>query len=146
MVEINLEPHASAELDIAASYNGFAFVIDGSVRIGDTQLKTGQVGWLNRSTDVGTSVLRVVAGESGARLVLYAGQPQGDPIVSYGPFIGDSKQDIARLFAEYQSGRFPRLSELKKQQALPGQTRCGSCRHSPPTNLTLASRRWVRDC
>ena len=116
MVEINLEPHASAELDIAASYNGFAFVIDGSVRIGDTELNTGQVGWLDRSTDVGTSVLRVVAGESGARLVLYAGQPQGDPIVSYGPFIGDSKQDIARLFAEYQSGRFPRLSELKKQQ------------------------------
>jgi quercetin 2,3-dioxygenase len=88
----------------------------GSVRIGDAELKIGQVGWIDRPTDVGTSVLRVVAGESGARVVLYAGQPQGDPIVSYGPFIGDSKQDIARLFAEYQSGRFPRLSELKKQQ------------------------------
>jgi redox-sensitive bicupin YhaK (pirin superfamily) len=61
-------------------------------------------------------VLRLVADESGARLILYAGQPQEDPIVSYGPFIGDSKQDIARLFAEYQAGRFPRLSELKKQQ------------------------------
>ncbi|MGA8732852.1 MAG: pirin family protein, partial [Terriglobales bacterium] len=83
MVEINLEPYASAELDIPASYNGFAFVIDGSVRIGDTELTTGQVGWLDRSTDVGTSVVRVVAGESGARMVLYAGQPQGDPIVSY---------------------------------------------------------------
>ena len=116
IVEINLEPNASAELDIPASYNGFAFVIDGSVRIGDTELNTGQVGWLDRSTDVGTSVLRVAARESGARLVLYAGRPQGDPIVSYGPFIGDSKQDIARLFAEYQSGRFPSLSELKKQQ------------------------------
>ena len=62
------------------------------------------------------SVLRVVAGESGARLVLYAGQPQGDPIVSHGPFIGDTKQDIARLFAEYQAGQFPRLSELNKQE------------------------------
>jgi hypothetical protein len=81
-------------------------------------LNTGQVGWLDRPTDNGTSVLRVVAGESGARLILYAGQPQGDPIVSYGPFIGDSKQDIARLFAEYQAGRFPRLSELKKAAAL----------------------------
>jgi quercetin 2,3-dioxygenase len=82
MVEINLEPNASAELDIPASYNGFAFVIDGSVRIGDTELNTGQVGWLDRPTDSGTSVLRVVAGESGERLVSYAGQPQGDPIVS----------------------------------------------------------------
>ena len=116
MVEINLEPHASAEQDIPTSYNGFAFVIDGSVQISDTVLNTGQVGWLDRPTDKGTSVLRVVADESGARLILYAGQPQGDPIVSYGPFIGDSKQDIARLFAEYQAGRFPRLSELKKQQ------------------------------
>ena len=69
MVEINLEPNTSAELDTPASYNGFAFVIDGSVRIGDTELNTGQVGWLDRSTDVGTSVLHVVARESGARLL-----------------------------------------------------------------------------
>ena len=79
-------------------------------------LNTGQVGWLDRPSANGTSVLRMAADESGARLILYAGQPQGDPIVSHGPFIGDSKQDIARLFAEYQAGRFPRLSELKKQQ------------------------------
>jgi hypothetical protein len=64
----------------------------------------------------------VTAGESGARLILFAGQPQGDPIVSYGPFIGDSKQDIARLFAEYQTGGFPRLSELKRQQGSSNQT------------------------
>src|SRR5271168_4367502 len=117
MVEINLEPLASAEQDIPASYNGFAFVIDGSVQIGDTVLNTGQVGWLDRQSATDTSVLRIVADKSGARLILYTGQPQGDPIVSFGPFIGDSKQDIARLFSEYQAGRFPRLSELRKQHA-----------------------------
>jgi len=116
MVEINLELHAAAEQDIPASYNGFAFVIDGSVQIGDTVVNTGQVGWLDRPSATGTSVLRLAADDPGARLILYAGQPQGDPIVSHGPFIGDSKQDIARLFAEYQAGRFPRLNELKKQQ------------------------------
>ena len=110
MVEINLEPRASAEQEMPASYNGFAFVIDGSVQIGETVLDTGQVVWLDRPSDQGASVLRVVAGESGARLILYAGQPQLDPIVSYGPFIGDSKQDIARLFAEYQGEGFPALA------------------------------------
>jgi hypothetical protein len=117
MVEINLEPGASAEQEVPVSYNGFAFVIGGSVRIGETTLNTGQVGWLDRPTDNDASVVRVVAGESGARLILYAGQPQGDPIVSYGPFIGDTKQDIARLFAEYQAGQFPRLSELKNRNS-----------------------------
>ncbi|HET6180383.1 MAG TPA: pirin-like C-terminal cupin domain-containing protein [Candidatus Sulfotelmatobacter sp.] len=116
MVEINLEPGVSAEQELPVSYNGFAFVIGGSVRIGETTLNTGQVGWLDRPPDNDASVVRVVAGESGARLILCAGQPQGDPIVSYGPFIGDTKQDIARLFAEYQAGQFPRLSELKKQE------------------------------
>ena len=116
MAEIYLEPYASAEQEVQTSYNGFAFVVDGSVRIGETVLNAGQVGWLDRPSDEGVSVVRVVAGESGARLILYAGQPQGESIVSYGPFIGDAKQDIARLFAEYQAGQFPRLSELRKER------------------------------
>ena len=73
MVEINLEPHASADQEVPASYNGFAFVIDGSVRIGETVLKAGQVGWLDRPSADDATVLHLVAGESGARLVLYAG-------------------------------------------------------------------------
>jgi quercetin 2,3-dioxygenase len=115
IVEIRLEPYASIEQDVPDSYNGFAFVIDGSVQIGETTLKAGQVGWLDRPSGNDKGVVRVVAGESAARLVLYTGQPQGDSIVSYGPFIGDSKQEIVRLFAEYQAGQFPRLSELRKE-------------------------------
>jgi quercetin 2,3-dioxygenase len=60
-------------------------------------------------------VLHMAANEEGARLVLYAGQPQGNPIVSYGPFIGDSKEDIVRLLAEYRAGQFVRVSELARQ-------------------------------
>jgi redox-sensitive bicupin YhaK (pirin superfamily) len=48
--------------------------------------------------------------------VLAAIGDRGIHAYAYGPFIGDSKQDIARLFAEYQAGGFPRVSELKKQQ------------------------------
>ena len=46
------------------------------------------------------------------RLVLYAGQPQGDPIVSYGPSIGDSKQDIVRLYTEWHRYDFTTVVEL----------------------------------
>lgn len=59
-------------------------------------------------------VLRLVAGDEGARVVLYAGQAQGDRIVSHGPFIGDSKEDIVRLYTEYRAGRFERLSTLAR--------------------------------
>ena len=114
MAEITMDPHASVDQDIPMSYNGFAFLIRGSVTIGEDAvlLKTGQLGWFDRPASEDMSVLHVVAGEEGARLVLYAGQPQGDRIVSYGPFIGDSKEDIVRLFTEYRAGQFVRLSDL----------------------------------
>jgi hypothetical protein len=90
------------------------FQIRGSIQIAPdaTFLKTGQTGWLDRPKVDGPSLLRVTAREEGARLVLYAGQPQGDAIVSYGPFIGDSKQDIVRLYTEFQTGEFVSLTEL----------------------------------
>jgi hypothetical protein len=47
-----------------ASYNGLAFVIDGSVQLDDTVLNTGQVGWLDHPSETGASVLRMVANES----------------------------------------------------------------------------------
>jgi quercetin 2,3-dioxygenase len=77
---------------------------------------TGSVGWLaepelNASSDVAS--VRITAGKDGARLVLYAGERQGDPIVQHGPFVGDSRADIVRLSDLYRSGKMPRVSELE---------------------------------
>ena len=117
IAEIAMSARAHVEQKIPTSYNGFAYVIRGAVRIGEDGAlpKAGQVGWLDRPETEGTSVLRMVAGEEGARVVLYAGQAQGDPIVSHGPFIGDSRDDIVRLYAEYRAGRFDRLSDLARR-------------------------------
>jgi hypothetical protein len=116
ITEIILEPHASIDQEIPSSYNGFVFTLRGSIHAGGdgALVKAGQIGWLDRLKVDGASSLRVTAGEEGARAVFYAGQPQGDPIVSYGPFIGDSKQDIIRLYTEFQSGQFVSLRELVK--------------------------------
>ena len=78
--------HATIDQDIPLSFNGFIYVIRGSIEVADSAMlvKTGQVGWLDRPAGKGTSVLSMTAGEEGARVVLYAGYPQGDPIVSHG--------------------------------------------------------------
>jgi redox-sensitive bicupin YhaK (pirin superfamily) len=117
LVEISLDGKATFEQELPAPYNGFVFVAGGSASVGDNvaPLATGQVGWLDRPEGSGSSVLRMIAGPGGARLILYAGQPQGDAIVSHGPFIGDSKDDIVRLYQEYRAGEFPRLSELARR-------------------------------
>ena len=68
-------------------------------------LRPGQVGGLDRPEAAGDSTLRIT-GTTRARALLYAGQPQGDPLVSYGPFIGDTREDIVRVMGEYRAGRY----------------------------------------
>jgi redox-sensitive bicupin YhaK (pirin superfamily) len=117
LVELVMDVGASVDQDLPTSYNGFVYVLRGSVRAGEnaTPLTTDHTGWLDRPEGEGPSVLRFTAGDEGARLVLYAGQPQGDAIVSHGPFIGDTQEDIARLYAEYRAGRFERMSQLARR-------------------------------
>ena len=114
IVEMTMKAGASIEQDLPATYNGFVFVLNGSVRVGDdaAPIERNHVGWLDRPRGDGVSAVRLAAQAEGARLVLYAGQPQGAPIVSHGPFIGDTVDDLKRSYQEYREGRFPRLSDI----------------------------------
>jgi redox-sensitive bicupin YhaK (pirin superfamily) len=116
LVDIRLERGVSFEQQLPDSYNGFLYVLDGAVSVGAerTRLLAGQVGWLAGAL-VNTSnggALRITAGGDGARLMLYAGERQGVPIVMHGPFVGENREDIKRLSDLYRSGKMPRISEL----------------------------------
>jgi redox-sensitive bicupin YhaK (pirin superfamily) len=114
LADISLDARAVVVQDLPASYNGFVYALEGSVRAGydDTPLAAGQVGWLDRDGGSGTSALRLIAGDAGARVVLYAGEPTNAPIVMHGPFVGETRADLMRVSSDYLAGRFPRMSEL----------------------------------
>lgn len=123
LVDIRLKPGAKFEQDLPDSYNGFVYVLEGDAVVGADRapLTEGQVGWLD-APPVNTSnggVVRITAGDNGARLLLYAGERQGVPIVMHGPFIGESRDDIRRLSKLYTEGRMPRISELGRTAAPP---------------------------
>ena len=112
LLDVRLDAGASVEQTLPASYNGFVYVLDGAVRIGEASLRPGQVGWLHHPTTEGETTVRLVAGEAGARLVLDAGEPQRTPIVQHGPFVGGSRADLLRMSRDYVDGRFARMSDL----------------------------------
>src|SRR5262249_55262701 len=72
MMDVALAPGATLREGLPDAYNGFVYALEGSVRIGRDALAAGQVGWFGPSE---RGALVVTAGESGARLVLYAGLP-----------------------------------------------------------------------
>jgi quercetin 2,3-dioxygenase len=118
IADIQMLPDATYAFNLPASYATFLYALDGSVQIGEERktLEQNEVGWLDRSNFDGDSELNIQAGESGARFVLYSGQPQGDPIVSHGPFIGDTEQDISRLYHEFRAGKMKHISTVGDSQ------------------------------
>jgi redox-sensitive bicupin YhaK (pirin superfamily) len=107
-------------LQIPTNYNTFLYVIKGNVMVGENkkQLNQDQVGWLDRLNENSESDLELTAGGEDVRLVLYGGKPTGDNIVSHGPFIADTSEDIQRLFHDYRQGKMKHISTVPESQRL----------------------------
>lgn len=114
IADITIDPGVSTVLQIPANFNTFLYILTGNVKVGDEQkqLSEGQAGWLDLLDDAVQSDLQLTAGENGTRFILYAGKPTGDRIVSHGPFIADSAEDIQRLYREYRQGKMKHISTV----------------------------------
>ena len=118
MVDIRLQPHAVFEQAVPGSYNGFLYPLEGDLRVGGTapqRLAIGQIGWLDRRDGAAATVVRLTGGAAGARVVLYAGERQGVPIVTHGPFVGETRADLIRVSQAYLDGRMPAVSDLNRR-------------------------------
>jgi len=114
VADITIDPDVSTVLQIPANFNSFLYILAGNVKVSDekTKLNEGQAGWLDLLDDALQSDLQLTAGENGTRFILYAGKPTGDRIVSHGPFIADSAEDIQRLYREYRQGTMKHISTI----------------------------------
>jgi len=112
LVDFNLKANSTVTQQVPSAYNGFIYVIEGTVSAEGQPVTQGQTGWLDKPEATGESEIVFQGAAQGARFVLYAGQPHHAPIVSHGPFIGDSQDDIRRLYSEYRQGKMPHLHDL----------------------------------
>jgi len=45
----------------------------------------------------------------GARVLVLAGEPIKEPVVAYGPFVMNTREEIVQAFRDYESGKMGRL-------------------------------------
>jgi hypothetical protein len=118
IADISIDPGINTLQDIPAGYNAFLYVLSGKVSVGERILKKDQVGWLDLYHDDVLSELELTAGEEGARFVLYAAKPTGDSIVSHGPFIAGSTEEISMLYSQYRQGKMKHIKTVDKSQRI----------------------------
>lgn len=120
VADIVMQPGTTAVHSLPGSFNTFLYMIEGEVKVGEEQssLDKDQVGWLDMLSSPGDSDLLLVAGDAGARFILYAAEPQHETIVSHGPFIAKTENEIRKLFKEYREGRMEHIYNLPDERLI----------------------------
>lgn len=104
--DIHLPMGAAFTHAIPATHNTFIYVYDGELIIGDNsadsnagKILAGNAGLLGVGDEI-----TVHAGAEGTSFILLAGIPLNEPIVQYGPFVMNTKEQIEQALQDYRSG------------------------------------------
>jgi redox-sensitive bicupin YhaK (pirin superfamily) len=102
-LDVALPADAPFSLPLDASHNAFVYVFEGSARLAGDSLAKHTLAVLGSGDAVD-----ITAGADGARFILVAGRPIGEPVVQYGPFVMNSREEIEQAFADYRDGKLVR--------------------------------------
>ena len=98
--DLRLEPMRLIDLPIPAGHNAFVYLYDGQAHVGDQALPHRAAGVLQAGDKVS-----LASGREGARLLVLAGKPINEPVVQYGPFVMNSREEIEQAMRDYRDGR-----------------------------------------
>lgn len=99
--DIHLESGASVTLPVPEGHNAMLYLYEGTASLVDNALQRSAANILGDNGDR----IALTAGESGARLLLIAGKPIGEPVVQYGPFVMNTQEEIEQTLRDYRDGR-----------------------------------------
>jgi quercetin 2,3-dioxygenase len=99
-VDVTLPAGGSLELPVSAGHNAFVYPFEGEITIAGEPVLQHSAAMLSDGDRV-----TATAGAAGARYVLVAGKPIGEPIVQYGPFVMNTHDEIEQAVADFRAGR-----------------------------------------
>ncbi|RED44661.1 pirin family protein [Aestuariispira insulae] len=102
--DLRLEKAAETALDLPVGHNVMVALLSGSITIGDTRLQEARIGLLTGEEDK-----VVIQAEERSDILVMTGEPIGEPVVGYGPFVMNSEAEIEEAIREYNSGGFGKI-------------------------------------
>jgi redox-sensitive bicupin YhaK (pirin superfamily) len=108
-IDVALEPGASFKHTLPESHAAFICVFEGEAQVADTRMPHHHLAVLSNGDE-----LEISSGPDGARFILVAGKPIGEPIVQYGPFVMNNRAEIEQAMRDYHSKQLVRRkAEMK---------------------------------
>lgn len=97
--DARLAAGSSLKAALPAELDGFLYLYEGTATIAGRDLPLRGAALLSSGDQ-----LDIQAGDDGARLLLIAGRPLHEPVVQYGPFVMNTREQIEQALADYRDG------------------------------------------
>ncbi|KAF1052400.1 MAG: putative quercetin 2,3-dioxygenase [Stenotrophomonas maltophilia] len=99
--DLALPAAGSVQLNLPAGHRVMLYVYEGSLSVdGERSSEVGH----NRLVRLGDGDAVRLHSASGARVLVLAGRPLNEPIVQYGPFVMNSREEIEQALRDYRDG------------------------------------------
>ncbi|WP_353981379.1 pirin family protein [Salinicola endophyticus] len=105
MSTLTLAAGAEVELPVPAGRQIFLYVVDGEVAVAGSVVKPQHLIELD---DAGDGVALAASGRT--RLLFGHADPIDEPVISHGPFVMNTREEIVAAIDDYQAGRFGGLA------------------------------------
>jgi redox-sensitive bicupin YhaK (pirin superfamily) len=108
MVHATLSPGARADLPWPEEFNALVYVLGGAGSVGSEgrPVRTGQLVVFGAGNTLTIAADRAQESRTPALEVLVlGGRPIGEPVYAYGPFVMNTREEVAQAFEDYQAGR-----------------------------------------
>jgi redox-sensitive bicupin YhaK (pirin superfamily) len=102
-LDLHFDAAGSFAQALPAAHNAFVYVYRGELAIGAERVPLKRMAILANGGEADGVVLQA---QAGTRAILIAGQPLGEPIAQYGPFVMNTQQEIFQTIDDFRQGRF----------------------------------------
>jgi redox-sensitive bicupin YhaK (pirin superfamily) len=99
-LDVSLEAGAQFEHNLSSDLSCFIYLFEGSAQIGSNKIDQHSFVTLGDGEHIS-----IVATQDGARFILVAGRPIGEPIVQHGPFVMNTQEEIHQAIVDYQNNK-----------------------------------------
>lgn len=106
-LRFTFDEDGEVEVPVPQSYNAFVYLLDGNLLLnGQINLASKDLAWLENDGDTIT-----LKAKENTRAILLAGEPIGEKLATYGPFVMNTQAEIMQAMRDYQMGKMGTLNE-----------------------------------